>query len=210
MMTNQPVQSFFYPNLMGRSFLASLEEILGGKGLLAVLSMAKLPHLIESRPPKDMQRQFNFDNVSQVQSALEEIYGLQCGQGLSLRCGRVFFGHMLRDLGSQVGLTEMNFRLLPMGKKITTCMDMLAEAFNRYSDQRVRFTAQGNLFWEIERCPLCWHRNASSPCCAFAVGFLQEAMYWISGGRQYRVEETQCIASGSSSCVIQIDRLPIE
>jgi predicted hydrocarbon binding protein len=209
-MTNQPVQAFYYPNIMGRSFLASLEEILGEKGLLAVLSMAKLPHLIESRPPKDMQRQFSFDSLSRVQSALEEIYGMQCGQGLALRCGRVFFSHVLRDLGSQVGLTEMNYRLLPMGKKITTGLDMLAGAFNRYSDQRVHFIAQMDLFWEIERCPLCWQRRVGAPSCALAVGFIQEAMYWISGGRQYRVEETQCIAAGGSACVIQIDKLPIE
>jgi predicted hydrocarbon binding protein len=210
LLTSQSVQAFYYPNLMGRSLIASLQEILGDKGLLAVLSMAKLPHLIESRPPKDMQRQFSFASVSRVQSALEKVYGEQYGQGLGVRCGRVIFNHVLRDFGPQVGLTDLDFRLLPMGKKISASLDMLADTFNRFTDQRVRFIERDNLFWEIQRCPLCWQRITSAPSCALAIGFLQEAMYWVSSGRHYRVEETECIAAGSLVCVIQIDKHPIE
>jgi predicted hydrocarbon binding protein len=66
------------------------------------------------------------------------------------------------------------------------------------------------LSWVVERCPLCWGRHASSADCHLMVGFLQEASYWISGGKNYRVEEVACQASGDPSCILVIDQVPIE
>jgi len=43
-----------------------------------------------------------------------------------------------------------------------------------------------------------------------AVGLLHESLYWVSGGKQFAVEETECIASGAASCVIAINKRPVE
>jgi predicted hydrocarbon binding protein len=42
------------------------------------------------------------------------------------------------------------------------------------------------------------------------VGLLQEALYWVSGGKFYYVEEEDCIAMGDAACVIIIDKVAIE
>jgi predicted hydrocarbon binding protein len=42
------------------------------------------------------------------------------------------------------------------------------------------------------------------------VGLLQEALYWVSGGKFYDVEEQDCIAMGDAACVIIIDKVAIE
>jgi predicted hydrocarbon binding protein len=42
------------------------------------------------------------------------------------------------------------------------------------------------------------------------VGILQEALYWVSGGKFFNVEETHCIAAGDNACLIEIDKQPIE
>ena len=38
--------------------------------------------------------------------------------------------------------------------------------------------------------------KAYDPVCHLAVGLLQEALYWVSGGKVFNVEEKTCIAAG--------------
>ena len=42
-----------------------------------------------------------------------------------------------------------------------------------------------------------------------AVGLLQEALYWLSGGKVFNVEEIACIARGDAACTIVIDQTPL-
>ena len=46
------------------------------------------------------------------------------------------------------------------------------------------------------------------PVCHLAVGLLQEALYWVSGGKVFNVEEKTCIAAGDATCTIEIDANP--
>jgi predicted hydrocarbon binding protein len=209
-MIEQVSQNYYYPNLMGRSLLRALEEIIGKQGLVALISAAELPEWIESLPPKNLERQFDFDHISRLQATLEKLYGTQCGQGLALRSGRVFFNSLQREFGAQIGLKDNEFLLLPQVKKLQRGLQMLASTFNRYSDQQVRLVDGEQLAWVVDRCPLCWQRHTHAPDCHLMVGFIQEAMYWISGGRQFHVEEKTCLAAGDPSCTLTIDRVPIE
>jgi predicted hydrocarbon binding protein len=110
----------------------------------------------------------------------------------------------------QMGLTEMAFRLLPLPAKLQAGVKAFAELFNKFTDQQVRVEEEdGKILWHIERCPLCWERSAHDPVCHLAVGLLQEALYWVSGGKVFNVEEKTCIAAGDSACTIEIDQSPI-
>ena len=141
---------------------------------------------------------------------LEQVYGPHGGRGLSLRIGRACFNNGVRIYGSQMGITEMAFRLLPLPAKVTAGANAFAELFNKFTDQKVRVDDQGDrIFWQIEQCPLCWERKASEPVCHLAVGLLQEALYWLSGGKVFNVEEQTCIAAGDKKCSIMIERSPI-
>ena len=51
--------------------------------------------------------------------------------------------------------------------------------------------------------------KAEEPVCHLAVGLIQEALYWVSGGKVFNVEETTCIAVGSPVCTIAIEQTPI-
>jgi predicted hydrocarbon binding protein len=74
----------------------------------------------------------------------------------------------------------------------------------------VRIEEEDNkIFWNIDRCPLCWGRKTEDVACHLAVGLLQESLYWVSGGKVFHVEETACIARGDSSCTMVIDRTPL-
>lgn len=203
-------QNYYYSNWMGSNLLRSWEEIIGDRGMVALLSAAKLPEWIENYPPRNMQREFSFDHISRLQTTVEELYGRQCGHGLALRAGRVFFNYILRELGDQIGLNNIEFRLLPLGKKTRRGLQLLADIFNQSSDQQVRAIDVELLAWQIDCCPFCWNRHSEIPTCHTMVGFLQEAVYWINGGKHFPVTETACIAAGDPSCVLTIGQKPIE
>jgi predicted hydrocarbon binding protein len=209
-MTSCTELMYSYPNLMGRCLLSSIEEVVGRKDYLAILNAASLPELIESAPPKNLEKQFHFEKINRIQTALEQQYGTKCGQGLSLRIGRAFFNLTLRELGPQVGLSSLAFRLLPLKKKVKAGLESLAEIFNRYSDQYVSVSENGNLYWIVEQCPVCWGKRTVHKNCSLTIGFLQEAMYWITSGRQFHIEEQQCQALGDPTCTFSIDKKPIE
>lgn len=202
--------AYFYPNLMGRIILLALEEILGGNGVNAALNMSSLADFIGNYPPHNQNLEFSFQSVSRLQSTLDDMYGPRGGRGVALRAGRACFQYGLREFGPLLGLTDLTFRLLPLQTKLRIGANAFADIFNKYSDQRVRLEDKGKrIFWHIERCPLCWERQAESPACHMAVGVLQEALYWVSGGKYFNVEETRCIARGEPACTIVIDKTPM-
>jgi predicted hydrocarbon binding protein len=206
-MSNAPL---FYPQKMGRIILLGMEEVTGKSGVEAVLRLVSLDTFIENYPPPRADRTFSFETVSLIQSALEKAYGPQGGRGLALRIGRAAFKYGLKEYGSLLGITEMAFRLLPLPKKLQTGARIFAELFNRHSDQKVLVDETGDkILWRIEQCPLCWGRKAEAPLCHLAVGVLQEALYWLSGGKIFNVEETACIARGDPSCDIVVDKVPL-
>lgn len=202
---------YYYPNRMGRIVLMSMEEVVGKNGLRAVLNLAGRGDLIDNYPPPDSQPGFSFTAFSRILAQLEQAYGPRGGRGLAIRIGRAAFKYGLREFAPQMGLTENAFRLLPLGAKIRSGGQALADLFNRETDQRVHIEEHdGKLLWVIERCPLCWERRADEAICHLAVGLLQEALYWLSGGKIFAVEETLCIAKGDPECVIEINQTPLD
>ncbi len=210
LLTNPDPQNYFYPNRMGRVVLLAMEEILGHSGVNAVLHLADLPSYINDYPPYNQDLKFPFIHISRLQVSLESAYGPRAGRGLAMRIGRACLKYGLREFGPELGLTDLAFRLLPLQTKLKTGSEAFAALFNDYTDQKVRLERDEKyIYWYIERCPLCWERQSDGPCCHLAVGLLQEALYWVSGGKYFEVEEKQCIACGDDACTIFIDRTPM-
>ena len=210
-MTTGASPAYHLPNKMGRIIILGMEEILGRDGLDAVLNMSGLPGWSEGYPPDDMRLEFPFADLSTLQAALDKLYGPRSGHGVALRSGRAGFKFGLREFGGQLGMNEVSFRLLPMSEKLPQGAELFAGLFNQFSDQRVRVeTCDTHILWHIERCPVCWGRQSQEPLCHLSVGLLQEALYWVSGGKFFTVEETACIARGDPACTIAIDRQPLD
>jgi len=210
-MTENTGQMYYYPNKMGRIVLQAMEEVLSFAGLSAVLNLANLHHRINEYPPNTLEREFSFNELSRILTTIETLYGARAGRGLALRTGRVCFRYGLREFGPLVGSADIGFRLLPLDAKLRTGANLLVDIFNNYTDQKVRIEEREDAFlWHIERCPVCWQRHSESPVCHLAIGVLQEALYWVSGGRYFNVEETHCIAKGDPTCTIVIEKQTIE
>jgi predicted hydrocarbon binding protein len=207
---SSPEVQFYYPDRMGRIILVGMEEIIGKRGVNALLNLVSLSTFIDHYPAHTQTLKFPFEYVSRIQYGLEETYGPRGGRGVSLRVGRACFRHGLKEFGALMGLTDLAFRLLPLNTKIKLGIQSFADIFNKYSDQRVRVEEDaGHFYWHIERCPVCWGRQADAPICHLAVGLLQESLYWASSGKFFDIEETHCIARGDATCTIMIDKNPM-
>lgn len=201
---------FSLPQPMGRILLLSMEEVLGKSGLDDTLRRVALDDLIQNPPPSTPQRVLPFDSVSRLQMALEQEYGTRAGRGFSQRIGRACFKYGLKEYGDMLGVTAVEFRLLPLPAKLHAGIHKLAGLFNDHTDQTVRVEeTETSLLWHVERCPLCWGRHTDENSCHLSVGLFQEALYWLSGGKTFQVEETACIASGGASCILKIEKTPL-
>ncbi len=206
-----PTGRFFYPNKIGRIVLLAMEEIMGRNGVNAVLNLAKLKHLIHNYPPNNFDRQFSFSDVGSIQQALDDMYGPRGGRGLAQRAGRACFKYGLKEFGPVLGIADLAFRLLPLPMKLKVGAEVFADTFNKYTDQRVRLDEdEDHILWHNDRCPVCWGRKTEVPCCHLAVGIIQESLYWVSGGKNFTVQEITCIARGDKACTIAIDKKPLD
>jgi bacteriochlorophyll 4-vinyl reductase len=200
---------FYYPNKMGRLALISLEEVMGKNGINAVLNMAGLGYLIDNYPPDDLKPGFDFADFGALNQALEDMYGPRGARGLALRMGRAAFFHGIRDFGAMVGMADLAFKVLPLSTKLKVGVRAMAETFTKVSDQTSRVEEDEEKFtYIIERCPVCWGRKTAKPVCFQAAGVLQEGLRWVSGGKDFRVEETLCIAKGDPTCTFIIEKEP--
>ncbi len=201
---------YYYANLIARIYLQAMEEVMGKNGLNAILNMAKLPRLIDDYPPGNWDKQFDFADYSALNQALEDMYGPRGGRGLALRAGRASFARGLQGFGALHNMGDLALKMVPLNLKIKMGLPAMARVFSQVSDQASRVDERdGNFVYTIEVCPVCWGRQSDKPICHAAVGLLQEGLRWVSGGKEFRVEETTCIATGDDICEFVVYRDPI-
>jgi predicted hydrocarbon binding protein len=197
--------------LIAKIYLDAVEEVMGTNGLKALLNMANMQHLIGNFPPGNLAKEFDFVDFAQLNEAMEMMYGPRGGRALSLRAGRKAFDQGLKNFGAMVGVADKAFRMLPLKLKMKVGLKAMATAFSTTSDQISYVEEMDDHFvYVIERCPVCWGRQADSPICHAAMGIIQEALNWGSGGRRFKTAEVTCIAKGDPTCNFVIYKEPID
>lgn len=206
-----PKSGYYYPNRFALITLEALEEVMGKNGLNAILNMAHLSNLIDNYPPTNLEREFDFSQYSMINIALEEMYGPRGGRGLALRAGRATFADALRNFGAMAGASDLAFKVLPLHQKLKLGLPAMAKIFTTVSDQHSTVEEHGSEFhYVIHRCPVCWGRtNEDRPVCFIARGLIQEGLKWLSGGNEFRVDESECVAMGDDVCRFVIQKEPI-
>jgi predicted hydrocarbon binding protein len=206
-----PKSGYFYPNRIALIILQALEEVMGKNGLNAILNLAHLSNLIDNYPPQNLEREIEFADISAINIALEEMYGPRGGRGLALRAGRATFAEGLRTFGAMAGIGDLAFKVLPLQAKLRIGVPAMAKIFTQVSDQHSTVEEFENEFhYIIHKCPVCWGRSGEDrPVCFIATGLLQEGLKWVSGGSEFRVNESECIAMGGDVCRFIILKDPI-
>lgn len=213
------VSGKYYPNKMGRIYLAALEEAVGRNGLSALLNRTGLVQYIEKRPSDNWEREFDFAHISNLNQGLYEMYGPRGGRHLAIRSGGYFFDRGVKQLGMISGLGDIALRILPLHTKLKMGLVALARIFSQFSDQHSRVDESDNqLMYFVDTCPICWGQTlvlsaakvAPQPMCHFNNGLLQAALGWSSGGLNFRIEQVQGKAVGDETCAFKIDKEPIK
>lgn len=205
-----PKSGLYYPNKFGRIMILSLEDVMGRNGVNAILNLANLPNLMENLPPDNLEKAFDFADVSAITGALEEMYGPRGGRGLALRAGRATFSDALRNFGALAGVGDLAFKVLPLHAKLRIGLPAMAKIFSQISDQYSTVEEKDDhLVYTIHRCPVCYGRHTDKPDCYIATGLLQESLKWVSGGSEFRVNESKCIAMGNPTCEFIVYKEPI-
>lgn len=206
-----PKSGYYYPNKAARITLESLQNVMGKNGLNAILNLAHLPHLIDNWPANNLERAFDFADFTAINWALEEMYGPRGGRGLALRAGRATFADVLRNFGALAGVGDLAFKVLPLQAKLRIGIPTMARIFSQISDQYSTVEeTEAEFVYTIHRCPQCWSRKGlDKPVCFMGAGLLQEGLNWLSGGNEFRVNESQCMAMGHEKCIYVIQKTPI-
>lgn len=202
---------FYYPNKFARITIEALEEVMGKNGLNAILNLAGLSELINNYPPDNLDKQFDFAYFTALCTALEEMYGPRGGRGLALRAGRATFADALRGFGALAGVGDLAFKVLPLAAKLRIGLPAMANIFTQFSDQISNVHDEGDRYiYTLERCPMCWNRKADRPVCYVGQGLLQEGLRWVSGGHEFKVDISTCIAKGDDMGRYVIYKQPLD
>ena len=210
-MSGQVEHNFTCSSKLSAILLCSIQEIIGEAGLVAVLKQAGIL-LEEGDACRDsLQQPLTFSEVSRIQNSLEALLGARGGRGVALRSGRVMFRQILREFGSELGFSDLVFRLSPIEVKLQTGLDILARILSEHMNFIANAeTDETQFLLKIDRCPVCWEREADAVVCHLIVGMLQEVAYWVSGGKIFTIEEKTCMTRGEPACVIAINRKYLE
>ena len=205
-----PKSGLYYPNKVARIYLKAMEEVMGKNGLNAILNMAGLNNLVDNYPPDNLHREFDFADYSALSGALEEMYGPRGGRGLALRAGRASFAQGLRGFGALAGAGDLAFKVLPLSTKLKIGIPAMARLFSQVSDQKswVEETPNEYIYY-MAPCPVCWGRKSTKPMCHAGTGLLQEGLRWVSGGHEFRVQESKCVGCGDDACALHVQKEPI-
>lgn len=185
-----------------------VEEVIGITGVYAITNLSRMSqaNLVEKDDEQTSHR-----DLQMIQHALEEMYGQRGSCGIMLRAGRASFKHFLQQYGVPMGITDLQYRLLPAPIRLKTGLEALARQFSIVAQASVTVEEQDSRWiWQVENCPFAHKCGSDETLCAYTVGLLQEFLSWASGGRVYSVWEVECEATGSSNCKIQVEKQPLD
>jgi hypothetical protein len=201
----------FYPNLIGRLYLISLEDVMGRNGVNALLNLAGARHLVNNYPASNLKREFPFSDLTTISHSTETMYGPRGARGMELRAGSYAFNLGLNEFGPLICMADLALKLMPMTMKMKIALNATAQTFDRFSDQPTHVEERkGQFIYVIEKCPVCWGRTSEKSCCHLAQGILEEALTWVTGGHSFHMEEIECRGTGNNSCTFAIDKDPVD
>ena len=153
----------------------------------------------------------SLEDVSSLLERLEDTYGPAGARGLTQRFGKAVFRAGLRQLGGQAGFRSMDYRILPSPRRVEVGLESLARMVSETTRDTVTLSEDdAHWYWRVERDQDGGGNLPAGLNCFATTGLIQEFAAWASGGRFYRVMETECRASGAAACGFRIDKQPLE
>ncbi len=193
------------PQRFARQLILAMREVLGEFSTQTLLAAAALPMDL---PDDTLDRTYTFDSLSALNRALLTTYGEAGGRALALEIGAAWFVHMA-SFGAFAAFNDPLFQRLPDTTRMEVGLKVLAEIFNRHSDQRCTLDAQPQVYRFVVHDSPFVYPDAPNPACALLAGLIAGCMSAATGGREYPLRESECRAGGAEQCVFAISKRPV-
>lgn len=198
-------------NQIAHILLEGMEEVIGASDMQDFFHRSSYPAALLRGDSSQPAKRLSYKDLGEFQLAVETSFGLRGGRGILCRSGRASFKYLLPDFWKHLGMTNLQYRLLPVQARIKVGLRALALLLSEQYGAEITASDEGDVWkWRMQDCPFCYQRAARGPMCDFAVGMLQEYLSWTTSGRFYMVEEIECSAAGGQACVIRIQKKALE
>jgi predicted hydrocarbon binding protein len=107
-------------------------------------------------------------------------------------------------------VADLAFVVLPLHAKLRIGLPAFAKIFVQLTDQITTVERRTtSSFGRSIAARAVGAGYVDKPVCYIATGLLQESLKWVSGGSEFRVNESKCVAVGDEICEFVIQKEPI-
>jgi predicted hydrocarbon binding protein len=180
-----------------------MEDVLGEKGVAAMLNLAGLSKFIGNYPPDNAEQEVSFSDYTRLCLAVEEFYG-RAARGMLNRIGRAAFRYGREEHPTLFKAAQFYLKLRRPRERIRFVLNSIAKGLSEGANEPSNVTEDAvGMVLNIEYCAACWERRADRPVCHVKVGFVEEAGEWAIGS-PVEVTEIACRALGHATCSYQV------
>lgn len=176
----------------------------------SVLCSSTFSHVL-AEAAVDVLGQADFDNlalcteraitVDAFMESLKKHYGPTGSRGVAQRIGKAAFKYFLDSYGSELNLTNLDYRLLPRGKRVKTGLETVSRKLGEEFGAQIHLDSDdGAYYWRIAG------KTSVGDFTYLLAGMAQELMSWSGGGRVYNVRGL----TDTNECVLKMDQKPLE
>lgn len=197
------------PNQVFHLAMITGEEVLGKKGLNALLNYTKLQKFIDNYPPYNMDLEYTSEEFNRLMAGFIAILGEKGARPIMFRAGvRVFeiTHEQFPDLFNIDGIEPEKRSPEKMFDEFKRIYQIIVDAsIAIYGEVYKFYDCEEGATLEMSPCLWCVGLKTEKPICFAQVGFQYGVTRWILG-KTVKIEETECIACGDDKCKFVIHR----
>jgi len=212
---HDPTSDLDLPNAYMRWAILAVEEVAGKRGVDIILREAGLGHMVDNYPPQNMNMDgLKYADYSALNAAILNFYG-RAGKSFAMRIGRISARYSIQEESALFGFAGLALKLLPTHMQLKLGLQNMVSGFRKLAAQKgqtldLAIVEEPDKFKYISRaCPNCNGKVSDKPMCWVFIGVLREGASFVTGGKEFEVKETSCMAVGDDACVFEISKTPL-
>lgn len=203
------------PSMLLNILLTQVEEMMGRRSLIMLLSRAGLSEYIDNVPPMDDSPSITVDQYSRLLAEIYGIFGPRGARPIFSHGGRLGAAELRRQRPTQFAIAGTALKFLPTAKRMQIILAKLAEQGSEMYGAIYHLQEEEDAFFlEIGDCPYCSEIARQSqekntpilkPVCYIPAAIVEEMVQWITG-EKHLVQEVACIAQGAPTCRFRVGK----
>jgi predicted hydrocarbon binding protein len=191
--------------LVNKGFLVILlgvEDVVGKRGMAALLRQADLVQYIDHYPPSNEgYGGHQVVYMSRINHALFDIYGPRGARAILQRVGRERWKNAVEENGALASATKVALKFLPRRRQVKLALDIASKAYGEQLNTSIKVGEDGEgFFWQDLSCGNCVDWQSDKPVCFTTAGFVYGLVAWATESENHKVEEVACHARGDAAC----------